>query len=400
MSRYTEVSDAGGGVRIVVAHNAYQQRGGEDSVVEAEAALLASRGHAVERFLRHNDAIADMSRLDAAVQTVWSAPAARDFEAVLRAFRPDVVHVHNTFLLMSPAIYWVANRLRVPVVQTLHNFRLLCPSAMFLREGKVCEDCLGRLPWRGATRACYRGSRPASAALAGMLTVHRLAGTWRNKVTRYIALNEFCRDKFVTGGLPAERIVVKPNFVELEPPAERDRSGFVFVGRLSAEKGVEVLLDGLARAGGLGLKVIGSGPEVSRFEGRDGVEMLGSLERKDVCAQMSGALALVFPSIWYETFGLVIVEAFASGTPIIGSRLGVVPGLVEDGVTGLLFNPGDASDLAEKLRWAQAHPAEMAAMGRAARARYEALYTADRNYAQLMKIYQEAIQEVQKGEAP
>ena len=400
MSRYTEVSDAGGGVRILVAHNAYQQRGGEDSVVEAEAALLASRGHAVERFLRHNDAIADMSRLDAAVQTVWSAPAARDFEAVLRGFRPDVVHVHNTFPLMSPAIYWVANRLRVPVVQTLHNFRLLCPSALFLREGKVCEDCLGRLPWRGATRACYRGSRPASAALAGMLTAHRLAGTWRNKVTRYIALNEFCRDKFVTGGLPAERIVVKPNFVELEPPAERDRSGFVFVGRLSAEKGVEVLLDGLARAGGLGLKVIGSGPEVSRFEGRDGVEMLGSLERKDVCAQMSGALALVFPSIWYETFGLVIVEAFASGTPIIGSRLGVVPDLVEDGVTGLLFNPGDASDLAEKLRWAQAHPAEMAAMGRAARARYEALYTADRNYAQLMKIYQEAIQEVQKGEAP
>ena len=387
-------------MRILVAHNAYQQRGGEDSVVEAEAALLASRGHAVERFLRHNDAIADMSRLDAAVQTVWSAPAARDFEAVLRAFRPDVVHVHNTFLLMSPAIYWVANRLRVPVVQTLHNFRLLCPSAMFLREGKVCEDCLGRLPWRGATRACYRGSRPASAALAGMLTVHRLAGTWRNKVTRYIALNEFCRDKFVTGGLPAERIVVKPNFVELEPPAERDRSGFVFVGRLSAEKGVEVLLDGLARAGGLGLKVIGSGPEVSRFEGRDGVEMLGSLERKDVCAQMSGALALVFPSIWYETFGLVIVEAFASGTPIIGSRLGVVPDLVEDGVTGLLFNPGDASDLAEKLRWAQAHPGEMAAMGRAARARYEALYTADRNYVQLMKIYQEAIHEVQKGEAP
>lgn len=387
-------------MRVLVAHNAYQQRGGEDSVVEAEAALLASRGHAVERFLRHNDAIADMSRLDAAVQTVWSAPAARDFEAVLRAFRPDVVHVHNTFPLMSPAIYWVANRLRVPVVQTLHNFRLLCPSAMFLREGKVCEDCLGRLPWRGATRACYRGARPTSAALAGMLTVHRLAGTWRNKVTRYIALNEFCRDKFVTGGLPAERIVVKPNFVELEPPAERDRSGFVFVGRLSAEKGVEVLLDGLARAGGLGLKVIGSGPEAARFEGRDGVEMLGSLERKDVCAQMSGALALVFPSIWYETFGLVIVEAFASGTPIIGSRLGVVPDLVEDGVTGLLFNPGDASDLAEKLRWAQAHPAEMAAMGRAARARYEALYTADRNYAQLMKIYQEAIQEVQKGEAP
>ena len=393
MPRYTEVSDAGSGVRVLVAHNAYQQRGGEDSVVEAEAALLASRGHAVERFLRHNDAIADMSRLDAAVQTVWSAPAARDFEAVLRAFRPDVVHVHNTFPLMSPAIYWVANRLRVPVVQTLHNFRLLCPGALFLREGRVCEDCSGRLPWRGVVRGCYRESRPASAALAGMLVVHRAAGTWRNKVSRYIALNEFCRAKFVAGGLPAERIVVKPNFVDFSAPAEVERAGFLFVGRLSAEKGVTALADAARQVPGVALRVAGSGPEASCLEGIAGVAALGALDGSTVRAEMGRAMALVLPSIWYENFPRTLVEAYACGLPVIASRIGALAELVRDGETGLLFEPGNAADLADKLRWAQAHPQRMAEMGRKARALYEAEFTAERNYAQLMAIYRDAIDE-------
>lgn len=380
-------------MRVLVAHNAYQQRGGEDSVVEAEAALLASRGHAVERFLRHNDAIADMSRLDAAVQTVWSAPAARDFEAVLRAFRPDVVHVHNTFPLMSPAIYWVANRLRVPVVQTLHNFRLLCPGALFLREGRVCEDCSGRLPWRGVVRGCYRESRPASAALAGMLVVHRAAGTWRNKVSRYIALNEFCRAKFVAGGLPAERIVVKPNFVDFSAPAEVERAGFLFVGRLSAEKGVTALADAARQVPGVALRVAGSGPEASCLAGIAGVAALGALDGSTVRAEMGRAMALVLPSIWYENFPRTLVEAYACGLPVIASRIGALAELVRDGETGLLFEPGNAADLADKLRWAQAHPQRMAEMGRKARALYEAEFTAERNYAQLMAIYRDAIDE-------
>lgn len=361
--------------------------------MEAEAALLASRGHAVERFLRHNDAIADMSRLDAAVQTVWSAPAARDFEAVLRAFRPDVVHVHNTFPLMSPAIYWVANRLRVPVVQTLHNFRLLCPGALFLREGRVCEDCSGRLPWRGVVRGCYRESRPASAALAGMLVVHRAAGTWRNKVSRYIALNEFCRAKFVAGGLPAERIVVKPNFVDFSAPAEVERAGFLFVGRLSAEKGVTALADAARQVPGVALRVAGSGPEASCLAGIAGVAALGALDGSTVRAEMGRAMALVLPSIWYENFPRTLVEAYACGLPVIASRIGALAELVRDGETGLLFEPGNAADLADKLRWAQAHPQRMAEMGRKARALYEAEFTAERNYAQLMAIYRDAIDE-------
>lgn len=384
-------------MRILIVHNAYRLRGGEDSVMEAEAALLTSRGQTVEMFLRHNDAIEGMSRIGAALNTTWSASVARDFDLALRSFRPDVVHVHNTFPLISPAIYWVAYRLRVPVVQTLHNFRLLCPGALFLREGKVCEDCIGRLPWRGVVRACYRGSRPASAALAGMLAVHRAAGTWRNKVSRYIALNEFCRAKFVAGGLPAERIVVKPNFVDFPVSADGERAGLLFVGRLSAEKGVTTLAEAARRVPDVALRVAGSGPEASCLDGIAGVAALGALDGDSVRAEMNRALALVLPSIWYENFPRTLVEAYACGLPVIASRLGALAELVEDGETGLLFEPGNARELAERMTWAQAHPQQMAEMGRKARALYEAEFTADRNYAQLMGIYRDAIDENNKS---
>lgn len=380
-------------LRVLLVHNAYQQRGGEDSVVEAELALLRSRGHVVETYFRHNDDLAAMPAWQAAGQMLWSGQTAREIGAQIAASRPDVIHVHNTFPLISPSLYWAADRAGVPVVQTLHNFRLHCPQAMYLREGKVCEDCLGHIPWRGALRACYRGSRPQSAALASMVTLHRAIGTWQHKVTRYIALNEFCRRKFIEGGLPAERVVVKPNFVDFAAPPDGPREGFLFVGRLSAEKGVDVLAAATTQLAGCAVRVAGTGPEASRFEGLGGVSMLGRLGREQVYSEMSSALALVFPSICYETFGLVLVEAFAMGTPVIGSRLGVVPDLIEEGVTGLLFEPGNADDLAAKMRWALANREAMAAMGRNARQRYEQCYTAERNYAQLLQIYREAIGE-------
>lgn len=382
-------------MKILVVHNAYQHKGGEDSVLEAEVALLTSRGHVVEHFSRHNDAISAMPKAHVALQTFWSAPAAKDFEAQLRAFRPDVVHVHNTFPLISPAVYWVADRLGVPVVQTLHNFRLFCPQAMFLRNGKVCEDCLGKLPWRGAVRGCYRESRAQSTVLAGMVSLHRGLGTWRNKVTRYVALNEFCRNKFIEGGLPAERIVIKPNFVDFSPPFPVDRKGFLYVGRLSMEKGIDTLVTAAGRVDGADVRVAGTGPEAGLLAGASNIAALGSLSGDQVREAMAGAMALVLPSIWYENFPRTLVEAFGCGLPVIASRIGALAELVEDKVTGLLFEPGDAASLAEAMRWALAHPVEMAAMGRAARAHYEANFTADRNYQQLLAIYVEAIAETQ-----
>lgn len=373
--------------RVLIVHNAYQHRGGEDSVVAEEIALLESRGHQVETYFRHNDDIAGLSALVVAQQTLWSSRTSHDLAKQIRNIRPDIIHVHNSFPLISPSLYWAAEQAGVPVVQTLHNFRLMCLNALFLRDGQVCEDCLGHSPWRGVARACYRGSRAASAVLTGMLVLHRGMGTYRNKVARYIALNGFCRNKFIEAGLPAERVVVKPNFVDFAPPEPALRAGLLFVGRLSVEKGVTTLAAAMARLPEAAVRVAGEGPEAAVLEGVAGVTRLGSLPGEIVRHEMSRAVALVVPSIWYENFPRTIVEAFACCLPVIASRIGALAEIVRDGETGLLFEPGNAQDLASKMAWAQGHPEQMAEMGRKARAQYEAEFSAEVNYQRLMEIY-------------
>ncbi len=375
-------------LRVLVAHNAYQQPGGEDAAVEAEVSLLRGRGHAVEVYLRHNDELRDMGSLAAARDTVWSARSATELTRLIASFRPDVVHVHNTFAMISPSVYVAVDRARIPLVQTLHNFRLLCLQAMFLREGRVCEDCLGRLPWRGVLHRCYRGSGAQSSVLAGMLGLHRAIGTYRTKVSRYIALSEFSRAKFVAGGLPEERIAVKSNFAE-DPVLDRDqpRSGGLFVGRLSPEKGTGVLARAAAGPRPVALDVIGAGPEQSALEAVPNLRLLGWQSRAAIYARMREASYLVVPSVCYENFPLTVVEAFANGLPVIASRLGAMAELVRDGTTGLLFEAGNADDLASKMAWAEAHPEDMQRMGRNARQEYEMKYTPARNYEALMSIY-------------
>lgn len=379
-------------LRVLVTHNAYQQRGGEDSVVEAEVAMLRQRGHEVEMLTRHNDEISQIGRVRLLTDTFWSPQTEDEVANLVSRFKPDVIHVHNTFPLISPSLYWAADKHGIPVVQTLHNFRLFCLGALFLRNNAVCEDCIGRLPWRGIVHGCYRDSSAQSAVLAGMLALHRSLGTWKTKITRYIALNEFCRNKFVEGGLPAERLVVKPNFVDFLPPPEQPRSGFLFVGRLSLEKGIATLAHGARQVPTCNFRIAGTGPEADQLGVLDNVALLGALPGDQVQLAMQQASALVLPSICYENFPRTLVEAFASGLPVIASRIGALADLVEDGRTGLLFAPGDAADLAEKVRWAAEHPTEMLAMGRAARALYEERFTADANYLALITIYEEAIQ--------
>lgn len=377
-------------LRVLVAHNSYQMRGGEDAVVDAEVALLRSHGHAVTEYRRHNDELQDMRTLDAAVDTLWSRKTSRDITALIAEARPDVIHVHNTFPLISPSLYWAAHRHGIPVVQTLHNFRLLCPQAMFLRDGKLCEDCLGNVPWRAVKHACYRESRAQSAALGSMLVMHRMLGTWQNKVARYIALNEFCRNKFVEGGLPADRIAVKPNFVDFAPPVSLERSGFLYVGRLAPEKGIATLASAVSLNHGTMVKIAGDGPDANLLEGIDGIDWVGAVSLTHVRDFMSRAIAMVLPSICYENFPRTIVEAYGCGLPVIASRIGALAELVIEGETGLLFKPGDPDDLAAKLRWAQGHAMEMAAMGLRARLRFEENFTPEKNYAQLIHIYRAA----------
>ena len=380
---------------VLVVHNTYQQRGGEDAVVEAEVSLLRQHGHPVHEYRRSNDDIKQMAHANAALQALWSRRTIRDVTALIQTHRPALMHVHNSFPLVSPSVYWAAARHRLPVVQTLHNFRLICPQAMLLRDGKVCQDCVGRLPWRAVQHACYRGSTAQSFVAASVLQGHRLLGTWQHKVTRYIALNDFCRDRFIAGGLPAERIHVKPNFLDLPPAAPRPRNGFLFVGRLSAEKGLKTLVEAMRQSHAeCRLTVIGIGPEAAQIDGHARIEMLGQQPRSKVIEAMRNATAVVVPSIWYEAFPLVIVEAQACGTPVICSRIGAMPSLVAHGETGLHFNPGDAADLADTLNWAQANPEAMASMAHRARDHYEQHLTSASNYRQLRSIYDGAISAV------
>lgn len=385
--------------RVLIAHCRYKQRGGEDSVAEAEMELLQQNGHEVSLLTRNNEEIDTLGKGTVVLQTLWSKRTQVDVAKAVETFRPDIIHVHNTFPLLSPSLYWAAAKANIPIVQTLHNFRLLCAQAMLLRDGQVCEECVGGLPWRGIVNKCYRDSAAQSAVLVSTIALHRTLGTYKNKVTRYIALNDFCRDKFIQGGLPAHKLVIKPNFVSIPFAESQPRQGGLFVGRLSSEKGIDVLISAVAKLPGYEINLIGTGPEQAKLEQQPNIHLLGWQEQPAIHTHMRQASYLVMPSIWYENFPRTLVEAFACGLPVIASRLGAMAELVEDGITGLLFEPNSATDLAQKLAWAKSHPEKMAKMGHNARLKYEMNYTPEKNYQQLIDIYSEAIHSAQNEKA-
>ena len=393
-------------MRILLVHNRYIQRGGEDAVYDAEASLLRERGHQVTEFIRDNRDIDPHAKLALAANTVWSRQSRRDLLETIDRNDPDVMHVHNTLPIISPSAYFAATKLGVPVIQTLHNYRPLCLPGVMSRNGKVCEDCRkSRFYGPGIRHGCYRNDRLASATLAAAFTYHRLIGTWTNRVDRFIALTEFARRKFIEGGLPAGRISVKPNFVfegkhDQKHTVDRNRNGALFVGRLSREKGVLTLIEAF-RGLSVHLKIIGDGPLMGTL--RNGAptntQFVGEKISEDVLRAMDNASYLVMPSESYEGFALVLVEAFSRGLPVIASRLGAMTEIVENGVTGIHFNPNDATDLTAKIEWAEAHPEEMLRMGANARREYEQKYTPEANYLQLLTIYKDVISTYQNHRA-
>ncbi len=384
-------------MRILLIHNRYQTRGGEDVVVDAEAELLRGHGHEVEQYLESNDAIPGIHRLTLLARTIWSHPTYKRLRQRIRAFRPQLVHVHNTLPLISPGAYYAAAAEGVPVVQTLHNYRLFCVNAQLTRRARPCEDCVGRaFAWPGIWHACYRDDRAASAAVAGMLAAHHALATWRRKVDAYIALSKFSRDKFVAAGFPAARIFVKPNFA-VEPKWEEapggPREGALFVGRSAEEKGLLVLLEAW-RGLEAPLEIVGTGPLLDRVrrEAPPSARVRGRISDDALARAMRRAAFLVMPSTVYEGFPMVVAEAYAAGLPIIASRLGAMEELVEDGRTGLHFEPGDPRDLAAKVRRAVSRPQETRRMGVNARRRYEERYTPEASYGRLLAIYAGAVQ--------
>jgi glycosyltransferase involved in cell wall biosynthesis len=389
-------------MKIMMVHNAYQEAGGEDVVFESEKRLLERTGHKVLSYVRTNMELQSASLLDwiaIAPRIVWSSKTRHDFAAILDLERPDIVHVHNTFMVISPSIYSACSERGIPVVQTLHNFRLLCPGAHFFRDGRACVECVDHGLLRSVRHACYRNSRGATAGIALMLALHRALDTWRTSVTRFIALTEFVKEKFIAAGFPADKFVVKPNFVNPDP-GERVGAGeyAVFVGRLAENKGVRVLLDAWKKLPArYPLHIVGEGSERSSLEAQacelqlSGITFRGRLSHAEAIATVKGARFAIVPSIWYEAFPMSIVESFACGTPVLCSRLGGMTEIVEDRSTGLYFNPGDSQDLARTVEWAWNHPLELVQMGREARGKYETDYTAEKNYSLLMGIYEQTL---------
>jgi len=365
-------------MKLLLAHNFYRSSApsGEDIVYRSERDLLESIGIEVVPYERHNDDIDETSwsgSISVALNTSWSRKSYNDVRDLIKETRPDIAHFHNTFPQISPSAYLACQQNGVPVVQTLHNYRLVCPGAMLVRDGKPCELCLGRNLLPAVRHRCYRNSIGATAALVLMLYSNRLRGSYQRLVNRYISLTEFAARRFVDGGLPREKIAVKPNFIDRIPESiPKARSYVAYVGRLRSEKGLHTLLTAWRSISDIPLKIMGDGEmraeleKQARLNALD-VEFLGYLPRDDVLEFVRKASIQIIPSECYEGFPSVLLEAYACGTPVVVSKIGSLDELVEDGKTGLKFEVSNATDLAEKVKELWVSPARMRRMGAYAR---------------------------------
>ena len=393
-----------------VAPQSLQTPGGEDRVAAAEASLLRRHGIRVIEPDFEN-AIAARGRLrqtfELAAQSAWSADSYERVRKLCELHRPDVAHVHNFWLRMSPSVHTACRDAGVPTVQSLHNYRIVCVNALLLRNGTVCEACVGKVPWRGAIRRCYRGSFWASAAAAGMIVTNRLRGTWTHQAAALVTPSTHSRGKLLAAGLPRDRIFVKPNSVDDpgEPPSAPSTSdSAVFLGRLSPEKGVDVLLRAWARSK-LGvyrrLVIAGDGPERAGLEQlaaglglrSPAVAFTGLLAPKAAQRFLRNSRVLIAPSIAYETFGLAVIEAYSHGRPVIASRLGALAELVENEVNGLSASPGDVAALGQALDRILGNARLPDTLGDNARQTFLGRYTPQKNFENLMRIYRYAIQQ-------
>ncbi len=389
-------------MKVLLVHNRYRTSApsGEDAAVINEHRMLESRGVDVSTFERCNDDIDGstlLSRAGASINTIWSRRSRSELSELLRSVRPDVVHVHNTFAMLSPSVYGACRAAGVPVVQTLHNFRFFCPSALFLREGKPCELCVDKSLFESVRHRCYRGSIAATATLASMLALHRAIGTYSRDIARYITLTQFARGKAIKGGIPVHKLAVKPNFISDPPVPGRGGGGYVaYVGRLLEGKGAQTLVASWRNLPSVKLKIVGDGalrPELEGMARREklNIEFAGMQNRARVLDTIANAEFLIIPSECYEGFPMVIAESFACGTPILGSRIGSIAELIEEDVTGKTFAAGDPAELAIAVRAMLADPAKLIQMRANARAYFEAHLTEEENFAQLTRIYSEVI---------
>jgi len=397
------VTEAASGkkLRILLVHNRYQQRGGEDAVFEEEVSLLRSRGHDVHLFEVSSDVIDGLfDSIRVAFQIEYSHLMHRQIQEKIRELKPDVMHVHNFFPILTPSVHEAASELGVPVVQTFHNYRFACANAQFVRDGKPCEKCLSKSPKWGVVHGCYRNSRLASFPVTRMIRKLRTP-EWQSHVDRFIALTEFARSKMTQAGFSRDKISVVPNTLSLRAAVREKPSKFtiLFVGRLSEEKGIQNLISAFSRIapGKAILRIVGEGPlrtELERFCRRtnvEGVEFLGRKTAEETKLEMSRASVLALPSIWFEGFPMVLVEAMSQALPTVASRIGGIPEIVLDRKTGILCESTRPLEWTEAFEKLIADPTLVNNLSAAALSRFQSEYTSEIKVTALEGVYRQAI---------
>lgn len=387
-------------MKIILVHNFYGSYApsGENMVFKAEINLLKTHGHEVYEFVRHNDDLVSKGRmglLKGAISTPWNLSVANDLKKMVLEIKPDIVHVHNTFPLISPAIFWKIRNL-TSVVITLHNYRYFCPAAIPMRNGKVCTECIDKRSTIPAIRyGCYRGSRISTLPLALSVSLHRMIGTWSSCVDGFIVLSNFQKELLINAGLDKNKVYLKPNFLagNYFPKKWEDRSPYVvFVGRLSQEKGIITLIKAWAKWGkdAPELRIIGDGPLRYTLENMSKdlpIRFLGHISNDKAHKIISEAYLLVLPSEWFETFGLVIIEAFALGTPVGVSDIGALPSLVDDRVNGIVFKPSNEIKLFAAIKNLWNSPKLLEKYGKAGRIKFDECYNENINYQRIIQVY-------------
>jgi glycosyltransferase involved in cell wall biosynthesis len=385
-------------MRILIVHGAYQQFGGEDSVVRAERELLQRHGDEVLLYSRHNDEIKQFNAVDKATffpQTVYSWKSSGELADVVHGFRPDVAFVHNVYPLLSPSVYHKLHSLGVPAVQVLHNFRPFCPNGFYYTQGQICEACKGGNYLNAVRKRCYKDSYALSGLYALTLGSNRLAGMV-NKIAGFICLTEFFKIKMQEAGVPGSKLFVRPNFVYAPPLNANgiDAGNYaIYMGRLSPEKGCWTLIRAFEQMPQVPLKVLGTGPmeqeltDYVRQKGMTNVQFLGFKSGEEKWQLLRNSLCLVVPSEWYENFPVTVLEAFMAAKPVVASRMGGLPYIVDEGQSGLLFDAGKVSELVQKIQSLVDDPAGAVRMGACGRRLSETKYGPEQGYSNLMKVF-------------
>ncbi|MGB2925068.1 MAG: glycosyltransferase [Limnothrix sp.] len=391
-------------MKILIVHNRYRIRAGEDNVFDQEAALLKEHGNEVKTWTVDNQNIPEKKsswqQIKLAFNTIWSISAYRSISKIIKEFKPDIVHVHNILPLLSPSIFYACKKQKVPVIQTIHNYRLGCPAATYFRDEKICELCVDKSLLNSIRYRCYRNSYAQTTIVAAMLQIHRWLGTWENIVSGYIALTPFMKDKLIQLGIPEEKIFVKPNFINNSITKTKPISFgkyYLFVGRLSPEKGIHVLLEAYKQCNtSYPLVIIGKGElqniveDAAKNDSR--IQYLGQQPREKVLQYMQEAIALIFPSVWQEPFGLSIIEAYSQSLPVIGADVGSVNQLIQPHLTGLLYSLKDALQLGNIFEKIEGNCKEWLGLKNKLKDHLNDKYFSQTNVEIMLSIYQQIIQ--------